>query len=73
MDDDAATTQPFLRAITSEIRAVRAARRARRRLRAELSEYTSESHRRDLEAILSRYDTAETEEIRSVMTSSNAG
>jgi len=64
-----ASTQPFLRAITSEIRAARAARRARRRLRAELSEYTSEPARRELEAILARYDTPETEEIRSLITS----
>ena len=69
MDKDA-FTQPFLRAITSEIRAGRAARRARRQLR-QLSEYTSEADRHELEAILSRNDTAETEQIRSLMTSSN--
>lgn len=71
MDNDA-STQPVLIAIANEIRAKRAARRERRRLRAELAVYTSESDRRDLEAILSRYEPEETEEIRCLMDSSTS-
>jgi hypothetical protein len=70
MDNDT-STKPFLTSIISQIRVIRAARGARRRLRAELAGYTSENDRRELDAILSRYEPEQTEEIRSILAASD--
>ncbi len=66
MTNDASIT-PLFAAIRDEFRTQRAARKARRRLRSELAQYRSDNDRRELEAIMDRHTSQETEEIRSIL------
>jgi hypothetical protein len=53
--------------LREELRAKRAARAAHKKLVQELSAYSTQSDRDDLEALLNRYDDADTAEIRSIL------
>lgn len=55
-----------------EVRARRAERQSHQSLERELSTYHSEADRADLFATLSRYDVADTSEIRKILSRSHA-
>jgi len=64
----AATQLPAVWAsLREELRAKRAARAAHKKLVQELSTYTTQSDRDDLEALLNRYDDNDTAEIRDIL------
>jgi hypothetical protein len=70
-DIDMSRTTYSLRPLWAEIRAEwrgnREARAQHRALQAELASYTSDSDLNDMDAILDRYDDAETHDIRSIL------
>jgi len=67
MQHHTSSLRPLWTGIRAEWRANREARRTRKALRQELASYRSASDLNDMDAILDRYDDAETQDIRSIL------
>jgi hypothetical protein len=58
---------PLRTALRGRIEHARASRATRKALEHEIADYTTESHRNDLHAMLDRYPEAQTAEIRRIL------